>query len=119
MQANRRGEREKGRGGEEDSSFILHPSSFARREWLQRSLLAGAGAGLAVLGGTGCDDIRNQVRAVTGPTPANYVPLPQDGGALQMAVHAVNRVAFGPRPGDIARIVGMSAKQPIQAWVEE
>src|SRR5579871_2527566 len=91
------------------------PSALSRREWLRRSLLAGAGVGLAALAGTGCEDIRNQVRAITGPAPATYLPLPLDADALRIAVHAVNRVAFGPRPGDAARIAEMGAKH----WVEE
>ena len=89
--------------------------NITRRDWLRRSLLAGAGIGLAAVAGAGCDDIRNQFRAATGPDPASYLPLPHDADALQEAVHVVNRVAFGPRPGDVARIANQGALN----WVKE
>jgi uncharacterized protein (DUF1800 family) len=80
-----------------------------RRGFLRQGALAGIGIGTALLGGAGCSDLRQQVRSLTGPTPATFTPLPQDASAAAQALHVLNRAAFGPRPGDIARVATMGA----------
>ncbi len=89
-------------------------SGISRREWLRRGAVAGFGAG-AALASVGCSDIQKQVRRATGPTPPVWGPLPPDSPAVSQAVHVLNRAAFGPRPGDVARVAGIGA----HAWIEE
>ncbi len=80
-----------------------------RRGFLRESALAGIGVGTALLAGAGCSAIRQRARELTGPTPAVYTPLPHDADATARAAHVLNRVAFGPRPGDVARVAAMGA----------
>jgi len=86
-----------------------------RRAFLRQSALAGAGLGLALLGATGCEDLRKEARSVTGPALPGWSPLPRDAGAAAAVVHVLNRVAFGPRPGDVARVAAIGAA----AYIEE
>jgi len=90
-------------------------TGLTRRDWLQRSALAGAGLGAALLGGAGCSSLRQETRSLIGPTPASYTPLPHNAPATSAALHVANRVAFGPRPGEVARIAEIGPA----AWVEE
>ncbi|HLJ55328.1 MAG TPA: DUF1800 family protein, partial [Chthonomonadaceae bacterium] len=87
-------------------------STLSRRDWLRRGALAGAGLALA---GTGCADVGRQVRSVTGPTPPDWGPLPAESPQAAQALRVLNRAAFGPRPGDVARVATMGA----QGWIEE
>ncbi|HZP84020.1 MAG TPA: DUF1800 domain-containing protein [Chthonomonadaceae bacterium] len=86
-----------------------------RRDFLRNGLLAGAGVGAALLGGAGCGVARKQARALTGPTPAAFTPLPADAGKAGQAAHVLNRIGFGPRPGEVARVAAMGAA----AYIEE
>ena len=86
-----------------------------RRELLQRSALAGAGMGAALLGGAGCGLVREQAKQLTGPAPAHWMPLPHNADAVTQAAHVLNRIAYGPRPGDVARVAQMGAA----AYIEE
>jgi uncharacterized protein (DUF1800 family) len=86
------------------------PRGLSRRDWLR----LGAAAGVA-LAGAGCADIQRQVQRATGPTPPDWTPLPPQSPRMAQAVHVLNRAAFGPRPGDIARVANVGA----QAWIEE
>src|SRR5437762_1093611 len=86
-----------------------------RREWLRQGALAGAGIGSALLGGAGCRELWHQAKSVTGSAPAIWTPMPPDANAVAVAAHVLNRVAFGPRPGDIPRVGVMGAK----AWIRE
>lgn len=88
--------------------------ALSRREWLRRGALAGLGAGVA-LAGTGCSDVQKAIRGATGPAPPVWGSLPPDSPRVTQAVHVLNRAAFGPRPGDVARVAGMGAP----AWIEE
>jgi uncharacterized protein (DUF1800 family) len=93
---------------------IDNDTNLSRREWLQRGALAAAGAGVA-LAGAGCRDIQSTVQHATGPTPATWVPLPPESPRVAQAVRVLNRAAFGPRPGDVARVAEIGAN----AWLEE
>jgi uncharacterized protein (DUF1800 family) len=86
-----------------------------RRELLQRSALAGVGMGVALFGGAGCGMMRDQVKQLTGPAPAQWTPLPHNADAVTQAAHVLNRIAYGPRPGDVARVAQMG----VAAYVEE
>ncbi len=64
---------------------------------------------------TGCNTVRDQVQRVTGGAKPEFAPLPTDKTKVTAAVVALNRVGFGARPGDIARVAEMGAK----GWIEE
>ncbi len=93
------------------------PSSenIDRRAFLERGAATGAGAAMLLLGGAGCKDMRDQAKRLTGPAPAQWTALPHDAPAVTRAAHVLNRVAFGPRPGDVARVAEIGEK----AYIEE
>jgi uncharacterized protein (DUF1800 family) len=86
-----------------------------RRAFLTQGALVGVGAGLALAGGTGCASLRARSRALTAPTPADWTALPHDADLVTRAAHVLNRVAYGPRPGDVARVADMG----VAAYIEE
>lgn len=88
-------------------------TEVTRREWLRRSALTVSG--VALMGAAGCSAVRQKTQSLIGPLPASYTPLPTDGKASAMALHVANRVAFGPRPGDIAHIAALGP----HSWIEE
>ncbi|HZO90455.1 MAG TPA: DUF1800 domain-containing protein [Chthonomonadaceae bacterium] len=88
--------------------------ALSRRAFLQRGALAGIGTGAVLLGGAGCNTVQEQARRLTGPTPAHFPPLPRDAGAVAQAVHVLNRVGFGPRPGEVGRVVSIGAAHYIE-----
>lgn len=85
-----------------------------RREFVRRGAIAGAASSVALLG-AGCGRLRDATQQWTGPGKAVWTPLPHDFGKAALAVHALNRVAYGPRPGDVSRVADMGAR----AYVEE
>lgn len=101
---------------EQETSQVVEAPS--RRSLLKNALVVGAGIGAAVLA-TGCRDLRVEVqeraRSVTGPTPPVWKPLPADAAKVEEAVAVLNRAAFGPKPGDIAKVVEMGTVN----WLEE
>ena len=78
-----------------------------------------AGAALAVgaiaLGAAGCGEVRKQAQRLTGPMPAVYTALPQNVESVGLALHALNRVGFGPKLGDVAHVAAVGPA----AWIEE
>lgn len=80
---------------------------------------ANVGAAVAVgaiaLGAVGCGEVRRQAQKLTGPLPAVYTALPQNVESAGLALHALNRVGFGPKPGDVAHVVAVGPA----AWIEE
>lgn len=99
---------------QEPPSDARRPSdSFDRRAFLQRGAAASLGLGV-LLGNTGCAMIQEQKRNLVGPIAAEFGPLPTTVAA-SVAVHVLNRVGFGPRPGDVAKVAQMGAA----AWIEE
>jgi uncharacterized protein (DUF1800 family) len=86
-----------------------------RRAFFRQGALAGVGAGVALAGGGGCGVLRDRARQLTAPTPATWTPLPHDADLVTRANHVLNRIASGPRPGDVARVAGMG----IAAYIEE
>ena len=78
----------------------------------RRRFLAGT-TGLALA--TGCSRLQHELRGrVTGPLETTFVPLPADSNKLREARHVLNRLSFGPRPGDLAQVVSMGAA----GWIE-
>jgi uncharacterized protein (DUF1800 family) len=49
------------------------------------------------------------------PMPAVPVPEPREQTADQQVTHALNRLAFGARPGDVAKVRAMG----VDAWIEQ
>jgi uncharacterized protein (DUF1800 family) len=49
------------------------------------------------------------------PLPAMPVPEPREQTADQQVTHALNRLAFGARPGDVAKVRAMG----VDAWIEQ
>ncbi|MCS6776079.1 MAG: DUF1800 domain-containing protein [Chloroherpetonaceae bacterium] len=86
----------------------------ARRRASVHRVGAVAGAGAVAAGLTGCAMVREQVRRVTGPLPAMFAPLPGDRRAVAEARLVLQRAGFGPRPGDIARVVAMGPRNYLE-----
>lgn len=87
----------------------------------RRSALA-TGAGIMALGAAGCNAVRERVQEFTGPDPAQFDPLPSDSKAVAAVARVLNRVSFGPRPGDIARVInlgGTGHQNGIKNYLEE
>lgn len=74
-----------------------------RRELLQLGTLAGAGALLS-----GCSNVVRRVVPVQAPDSITLPP-----GEVAPLVRLVDRISFGPRPGEIARIAEMGATRYI------
>ncbi len=77
----------------------------------RRALLGAAAAALAGL--AGCAALRDAVRRYAG---ANWAPLPvpESSEALDRARLVLNRAAYGPAPGDLARALDTG----IRGWIE-
>ncbi len=86
----------------------------------RRQFLA-AGAGACIAAGSGCSDARELAtgakRWIGKPTaPPLAGPLtPPTGERLDAVSHAINRLTFGARPGDYARVAALG----VPAFVEE
>jgi hypothetical protein len=76
-----------------------------RRDCLKLGAVAGSGALLS-----GCSNV---LRHYAKPEPPKSVALPQ--GDMQPVTRVLNRMAFGPRPGDVARVAQMG----LDRFVEE
>jgi uncharacterized protein (DUF1800 family) len=76
---------------------------------------AAVAVGAIALGAVGCGEVRRQARQLTGPLPADYTAFPQNVESAALALHALNRVGFGPKPGDVAHVVAVG---PV-GWIEE
>ena len=72
---------------------------LARRKFLKAS----AGS-LALLAATGCDQLPHELRVLLVEPKENGPFHPPAQPSLDPIVHALNRAAFGPRPGDYERI---------------
>jgi hypothetical protein len=90
---------------------------LGRRDCLRLGALAtGAGAAIAAAG-TGCSEA---VRRATRPTAADGVttplPAPPDGGAaaVEPTTRLVNRISFGPVPGEVARVGRLGAERYVE-----
>jgi len=72
---------------------------LARRKFLK----TGAGS-LALLAATGCDQLPRELKVLFGGKKGNGPFQPPDQSSVDPIIHALNRTAFGPRPGDYERI---------------
>lgn len=74
--------------------------NVGRRDYLKLGAAAGLGAAL-----TGCSQI---VRRVTHPNAPDSIALPE--GPIDPMVRLVNRVSYGPTPGEIERVSKLGAE---------
>lgn len=93
-----------------------------RRDWLRQGFLASVGVGAVAFGASGCkrmaqrmDGLASKTRNLGKPDAARWKSLPADAGKTERAVHLLNRAAFGPRPGDIQKVVEMGEA----GWLEQ
>ena len=86
--------------------------SLSRRHFLQ------VGAGAVATAMVGCDDLKKAHDYLGFGLPKQPLegPLtPPSGAEIDAVSHALNRLAFGPRPGDHARVSAMG----VSAYLEE
>ena len=77
-----------------------------RRQFLQ------AGGAAAMLGTAGCDAPQKALWPVTGlPGEAKPPFTPPGGGSIDLATHALNRLTFGPRPGQHERVLRLAKRE--------
>lgn len=90
-------------------------SAGTRRQLLTRLGIA-AGASFAA---QGCSDVQKQVSRVTGPTAPTYAPLPSSTQLKSGVLRVANRIASGPRPGDLQHIAAISPAGYIEEQLGE
>ncbi|MDQ3815475.1 MAG: DUF1800 domain-containing protein [Armatimonadota bacterium] len=77
------------------------PASLSRREWLRIGALAGTGALLS-----GCSKV---IQRYTAPKLPGSVALP--AGETEPITRLINRVSFGPTPGEVERVAALGAER--------
>jgi uncharacterized protein (DUF1800 family) len=92
-----------------------------RRAFFKQGALVGIGAGMALAGGTGCGmlNLKDRAQQLVPLTPAHWTPLPHDADLVTRAAHILNRVAYGPRPGDVAAVAQMGIAAYIETQLAE
>jgi len=85
----------------------------------RKFLTAGAG-GIALLAAAGCDQIPLPLRQLLANDAGGPFDAPT-GAAIDPITHALNRAAFGPRPGDYQRIrkMGRNPDEAAVAWLDQ
>ncbi|HEY0074617.1 MAG TPA: DUF1800 domain-containing protein [Abditibacteriaceae bacterium] len=80
---------------------------ISRRDWLKLGALSGVSSGALLIGG--CSRV---VRRATAP---HFSAPPSPPAHSDPIVRLLNRVAFGPTPGDVARVAKMGAEKYVDA----
>ncbi|MFO0873938.1 MAG: DUF1800 domain-containing protein [Phycisphaerales bacterium] len=92
-----------------------------RREFIERLAAAGSLAGISV-GLGGCERASERLAALIVPDD-EIAPRPPDGEGIDEVTHVLNRLTWGPRPGDRARLEarggGIEAVGAVRAFVNE
>ena len=88
-------------------------NSFRSREVLRFQFVS-MQCGRAALAGTLCALLATQPLIAEAPKPAPVVKL-QEVQGQQRVLHALNRLTFGPRPGDVAAVQAMG----LDRWFEQ
>ncbi|MCA9286820.1 MAG: DUF1800 domain-containing protein [Phycisphaerales bacterium] len=83
-----------------------------RRTFLRE--IGWGGSSLVLVGLAGCDRANESLLALLAPEPEGD-RRPPDGAGIDAVTHVLNRVAWGPRPGDYRRVEGMG----IDAFIDE
>jgi hypothetical protein len=87
----------------------------------RKFLKVGAGS-VALVAATGCDQLPHELRGLFSLDSKASGPFqPPAQGVIDPISHALNRAAFGPRPGDYSRIrkLGKTAEEAASAYLEE
>jgi uncharacterized protein (DUF1800 family) len=74
----------------------------------RRQFLKATASGAALLAATGCDKLPRELRVLFPPNESGPFQAPTQS-VIDPIVHVLNRVAFGPRPGDYERIASLAA----------
>ena len=98
------------------------PFAVARRPWAVSRAAGAFWLGLICFGSASCATNQSAPTTSAGPAAhANQAPLPpvsdadRDLTADQQVLQALNRLAFGPRPGDVARVRQMG----VDRWMRQ
>ena len=89
--------------------------NFSRRNFLQ------TGGGAALLATAGCDQIPKDLLPF-GPTAKVIGPFKSSTStSIDLISHALNRLTFGPAPGDYERVqkLGATPEEAVHAFIEQ
>ena len=86
----------------------------------RRSFLRAGGGSAALLVTVGCDQLPREVRGLFQQAKADAPFQPPVAGEIDTITHLLNRVTFGPRPGDYERIrkLGSTPNEAAAAYLE-
>ena len=87
----------------------------------RRTFLKAGGSSAALLATVGCDQLPRELRFLAGEPKPGGPFQPPASTEIDPIAHALNRLAFGPRPGDYERIrkLGTTPKGAAAAYLEE
>ncbi len=87
----------------------------------RRKFLKVGGASAALLAAVGCDQVPRELRVLYQSPKAVGPFQPPDSAEIDPITHALNRVAFGPRPGDYERVrkLGKTPEEAASAYIEQ
>ena len=87
----------------------------------RRTFIKVSGSSAALLATAGCDQLPREVRSLYEPAKNSGPFQPPLSGNIDSITHALNRVAFGGRPGDYARIMKLAPapEQAAQIYIEQ
>lgn len=87
----------------------------------RRTFLKVGGSSAALLATTGCDQMPREFRALYAPPNGGGPFQPPNAAEVDPITHVLNRTAFGPRPGDHARVrkLGATPDEAAAAYLEE
>ena len=87
----------------------------------RRKFLKVGGGSAALLATVGCDQLPRELRLFSGPTNPTGPFQPPVAAEIDPVTHVLNRVAFGPRPGDYERAnkLGPTPEQAAAVYLEK
>lgn len=87
----------------------------------RRKFLKVGGSTAAMLAALGCDQLPRELRVLYQPAPTLGPFQPPATAEIDPVTHALNRVAFGPRPGDYecVRKLADTTEQAAAAYIEQ
>ena len=90
--------------------------NFSRRKFLKVG-----GSSAALLATVGCDQLPRELRALYRSPNSNGPFQPPTAEDIDPVTHVMNRAAFGPRPGDYARVskLAPTPEQAAAAYLEQ
>src|SRR5262245_58264939 len=90
--------------------------SFSRRKFLKVG-----GSTAALLATVGCDQLPRELTILYAQQPPLGPFQPPSAEQIDPVTHALNRMAFGPRPGDYERVSKLAStpEQAAAAYLEE